>query len=49
MNFEGFNEKFKDGTLQKDTSSFEVEQDFWQWEEAETLKKHYESLKREWT
>jgi len=38
----------KDGRLQKDIYSFEVEQNFWRWEEAETLKKHYEEIKSQW-
>lgn len=46
--FEKFKEKFRSNTLKKDAYSFEAEQDFWQWEEVETLKKHYESLKKEW-
>jgi len=48
LNFDEFKEKLKSGTLEKDAYSFDVEQDFWQWEEAETLKRHYESLKNEW-
>jgi hypothetical protein len=48
MSFEEFKEELKKGILKKDAYSFDVEQDFWQWEEVETLKKHYESLKEEW-
>jgi hypothetical protein len=48
MNFEEFKEKLKSGSLDKDAYSFDVEKDFWQWEESETLKKHYEDLKEEW-
>jgi hypothetical protein len=48
MNFETFKNKMKEGIPKKDSYSFEVEQDFWKWEEAETLKQHYENLKREW-
>ena len=48
MDFKTFKEQFKQGTLYKNTYSFEVEQDFWEWEEAETLKNHYETLKKEW-
>lgn len=48
MDFDEFKEKLKSGAVKKDAYAFDVEQDFWQWEEAETLKKHYESLKREW-
>jgi hypothetical protein len=48
MSFETFKNKMKEGIPKKDSYSFEVEQDFWKWEEAETLKQHYETLKREW-
>ena len=48
MSFEEFKEKVKAGKLGSDAYSFDTEQDFWRWEEAETLKKHYEALKREW-
>ena len=47
VDFNEFKDRIKKGTL-KDSYSFDVEQDFWQWEEAETLKTHYESLKKEW-
>lgn len=46
--FESFKADMKNGTLGKDPYSDEVEKDFWEWEEAETLKKHYETLKEEW-
>jgi len=49
MSFDDFQKHFKEGTLNKDTYSFDVEQDFWRWEEAETLKKHYEALREQWT
>jgi len=48
LGFEEFKEKMKSGRLKKDVYSFDVEKDLWQWEEVETLKKHYESLKEEW-
>ncbi len=48
MNFDGFKKKIKDKMFEKEAYSFSVEQNFWQWEEAETLKKHYERLKKEW-
>ncbi len=48
MDFNTFRQRMKDGLLEKDSYSFDVEQDFWNWEEAETLKEHYEQLKREW-
>lgn len=48
MSFEDFKRHFKEGTLNEDTYSFSAENDFWQWEEAETLKKHYEDIKEQW-
>ena len=35
MSFEEFKEKIKENY------SYEVEKDFWEWEEAETLKQYY--------
>ncbi|MBA7534201.1 hypothetical protein ES705_26447 [subsurface metagenome] len=32
-----------------DAYSSNIEQEFWQWEEAETLKKHCKALKKQWT
>jgi len=48
MDLEEFKKKVEAGALIKDSYSFDVERDFWEWEEAETLKKHYEILKSEW-
>lgn len=48
MDFNTFKQRMNDGSLEKDSYSFDVEEDFWKWEEAETLKEHYEQLKREW-
>jgi hypothetical protein len=48
MSFNEFKERFKSRTLEKDAYSFDVEHDFWQWEESETLKKHYKELRKEW-
>jgi hypothetical protein len=39
MEFDDFQKRFRNGTLKKDTYAFETEQDFWGWEEAESLKK----------
>lgn len=47
MEFHEFTERIREGSLQG-CDSLEVEQDFWEWEEAETLKEHYEALKKEW-
>ena len=49
MSFEEFKRHFKEGTLKEDAYSFDTEKDFWQWEEAETLKEHYEEIKGQWT
>lgn len=49
MSFDEFKKHFKEGSLKKDSYSFDTEQDFWEWEEAETLKKHYETLIKQWT
>jgi|SRR3990172_12348188 len=48
MTFEEFMKRFREGTLEKNSFSFDVEQDFWQWEETETLRRHYEEMKKEW-
>lgn len=48
MNFKEFKKRIKDKTLTRDIYSFDAEKDFWQWEEAETLKKHYEEIKKQW-
>ena len=46
--FEEFKKQIKEGTLKKDAYSFETENDFWQWEEAETLNEHYINIKNQW-
>lgn len=48
MNFDEFKKRSKEGMLKKDGYSFDTERDFWQWEEAETLKKHYDEMKKQW-
>lgn len=48
MDFYEFEKRFGDGTLKKDTYAFDTERDFWEWEETETLKKHYEGLADQW-
>jgi hypothetical protein len=37
-----------EGELSEDAHSYSVEQDFWEWEEAETLKTHYQQVRSEW-
>jgi hypothetical protein len=48
IDFPEFKKRMRNNSLGKEAYSYDVEQDFWQWEEAETLKKHYETLKKEW-
>jgi hypothetical protein len=48
MSFEDFKRHFKEETLKENAYSFDVEKEFWQWEEAETLKKHYDEIKGQW-
>jgi len=47
MTFEEFKAGTKNGSLEN-AYSFNVERDYWQWEEIETLKHHYETLRNEW-
>ena len=44
ISFEAFSAKCAEGTLAHDAYSYEVEKDFWDWEQAITLKQHYESI-----
>jgi len=48
MPFEEFSRKCAEGTLIKDPYSYEVEKDFWEWEQAVTLQRHYQSLRLQW-
>lgn len=48
MSFEEFSQKCAEGTLAGDAYSYEVERDFWEWEQAVTLQNHYESLRLQW-
>ena len=48
MNFDEFKKRSKEGMLKKDVYSFDTERDYRQWEEAETLKKHYDEMKKQW-
>jgi hypothetical protein len=48
MNFATFTAQMADGTLPSDAYSFEVEQDFWQWEKTETLLNYYRGLRTQW-
>jgi len=46
--FEELKVRMQKGSIDIDPYSFEAENDFWQWEEAETLKEHYTSIKNQW-
>lgn len=48
MRFDEFELRFREGTLGKDSYSFDVEKEFWEWEEAETLRKHYRDMSDQW-
>jgi len=48
MSFDEFSRKCAEGTLAEDAYSYEVEKDFWEWEQAVTLQGHYESLRLQW-
>ncbi len=48
MSFNEFKKHIKEGTLPKNSYSYDVEKDFWEWEELETLKEHYEDIKNRW-
>lgn len=46
--FEEFKKNIQGKKLKEDSHSYSVENDYWQWEEAESLKKHYDSIKSQW-
>ena len=48
MTFDEFSKRSEAGTLDQDPYSYEIESDFWEWEKAETLLKHYGTLKKQW-
>ncbi len=48
MSFEQFSQKCAEGTLTEDPYSYEVEKDFWEWEQAISLHHHYNSLRLQW-
>jgi len=48
VSFDEFSRKCAEGTLAENTYSYEVEKDFWEWEQAVTLQRHYESLRLQW-
>jgi hypothetical protein len=44
MTFTEFANRCEAGTLDEDPYAYDVESDYWEWEAAETLLQHYESL-----
>lgn len=48
MSFEEFQNHIKEETLGRNVYSYDTEKNFWEWEEVETLKAHYEELKSQW-
>lgn len=48
MSFDEFSQKCAEESLGKDVYSYEVERDFWKWERAVTLRRHYEALRTQW-
>ena len=48
MSFGEFSRKCAEGTLAEEPYSYEVEKDFWEWEQATTLLSHYQSLRLQW-
>jgi hypothetical protein len=48
MTFEESKKSLKEGTLKKNGYSFDTENDFWRWEEVETLKEHYDHIRKQW-
>lgn len=49
MDFSSFKQRMAEDALPEDTYAYDVEQDFWKWEEAESLKAHYQEVQSEWT
>ena len=49
MEFSIFKRRLAEDDLPGEADSYRVEQDFWEWEEAETLKAHYQEVQAEWT
>lgn len=48
MDFEHFKSNLKNQTLKVNSFSYNVEYDYWEWEEVETLKQHYNTIKEQW-
>ena len=50
MSFDTFKQRLRQKRLpdEVDAYAYDTEQDFWQWEEAQTLKAHYERVQEDW-
>lgn len=48
MTFEEFQDACRNNKLEVDAYSYEVEKDFWEWEQLESLFKYYEDIKSKW-
>lgn len=48
MDFSTFKQRLEEDDLPDSAYSYGTEQDFWRWEEAETLKAHYQQVWAEW-
>jgi hypothetical protein len=49
IDFSAFKRRMAEHDVPEDARSHSVEQDFWEWEEAETLKTHDQQVRSEWT
>jgi hypothetical protein len=47
MEFSTFKRRAAEDDLSDDAYSYDVEQDYWEWEEAESLKSHYQQVQSE--
>jgi len=47
LSFSEFKRRFSENDLPVDGYTQEVEEDFWEWEEAETLKANYQKVQKE--
>lgn len=48
MTFDEFARRCESGSLDQDPYAYDVESDFWDWEKAVTLLRHYETLQARW-
>lgn len=48
MGFSTFKRRLRSEDLPEDTYAYATEQDLWEWEEAESLKTHYDQIRQEW-